>query len=213
MRLIIISPPADIPDEVPMVCRILAQSSATLHLRKPGRGATELATYLNRIPVGLHHRVMVHDHPRLLDRFNLAGIHFSERLRRQEPELLRQLRQAHPGCHITSAFHRIEAVPGPGGMLDAILLSPIFDSISKKGYRAAFDRGDLKRFLRHTRNTVIALGGIDVNRIATAADLGFKGVAVLGAVWSKNDPEAAARQLAAACRRAGFATNQAEQAT
>jgi len=200
MRLIIISPPDDVLDEPEVVCRILQQSSATVHLRKPGQSGRQLADYLKHIPAAFHRRIMVHNHPGLLDHFDLMGVHFTEKKRPHNLQRLRQLRLAQPGCRLSSAFHRITDIPEYNGLFDYILLSPIFDSISKPGCRAAFDPADLKRFLSRTDHTVFALGGIDAHRAATAAALGFKGIAVLGAVWGSPSPEKAAGQLSAVCR-------------
>jgi thiamine-phosphate pyrophosphorylase len=182
-----------------VVCRILQQSSATVHLRKPGRTGGQIAEYLNQVPVSYHPRIMVHGHPGLLDRFDVMGIHFSERERTHCLPRLRQLRLAQPGRRFSSAFHRIADIPEDDGLLDYILLSPIFDSISKPGYRAAFDPSDLRRFLSRTKHTVIALGGLDAQRAAAAAALGFEGIAVLGAVWQALSPEQAARRLSTVC--------------
>jgi thiamine-phosphate pyrophosphorylase len=210
MHLIIISPPHDTINETQAVYRILKRSSATFQLRKPNRETGQLADYLQRIPADLHRRIVVHDHPQLIDRFDLKGVHFSEHLRRRQPEAIRQIRRRYQGCRISSAFHRIEDIPGNDGRFDELLLSPIFDSISKPGYRAAFAHADLRRFLRHSGHSVVALGGVDADRIAVAADLGFSGVAVLGAVWSNADPEAAAVRLSTACSRIDVPTAQAE---
>lgn len=179
---------------------MLQQSSATVHLRKPGRSGRQLADYLEQIPAAFHRRIMVHDHPDLLFQFDLKGIHFSEKERKRNLPGLRQLRLAKPGCRLSSAFHRIADIPEPDGLFDYILLSPVFDSISKQGCRAAFEHADLKRFLFRTGHTVIALGGLDAQRAATAASLGFTGIAVLGAVWGASSPEKAAGQLSSVCR-------------
>ncbi len=200
MHLIIISPPDDFPHEPALVRRMLQRSSATLHLRKPGQTDGQLADYLQQIPAAHHHRIMVHGHRRLLAQFDLKGVHFTEKERRCHPEGLRELREERPRCRLSAAFHRIEDIPEPDGRLDYILLSPIFDSISKPGYTAAFDQAALKNFLGHTGHRVVALGGIDAQRVAVAAALGFKGVAVLGAVWNACVPVNAALQLSAACR-------------
>jgi len=213
MHLIIISPPNDTINESQVVYRILKRSSTTFHLRKPNRQSGLLADYLQRIPADLHRRIVVHDHPHLIGRFDLKGVHFSERLRLRQPEAIRQIRRRFPECRISSAFHRIEDVPAHDGQFDTILLSPIFDSISKPGYRAAFAHADLRRFLRRSGHSVVALGGVDADRIAVAADLGFSGVAVLGAVWSNADPEAAAVRVSTACFRVNVPTAQAEQAS
>ena len=201
MKLVILSPPNDYPDEHQVVCTILQQSSATFHLRKPGQTDRQIADYLKRVPVDLHPRIMVHGHPCLLEKFALKGIHFTERQRRRTPQTMRQLRLAWPECLISSAFHRLADIPEHDGCLDYIFLSPIFDSISKKGYRAAFACEDLKRWIAQTGHTVVALGGVDRRRVADAAALGFTRVAVLGAVWASAWPARAARQLSAICRR------------
>ena len=200
MRLIIISPPDDIPGEPEVISRILQHSSATVHLRKPGQSDRQIADYLEQVPAAFHRRIMVHDHPDLLVQFDLKGIHFSEKERKRNLPGLRQLRQVQPGCRLSSAFHRIADIPEHDSPFDYILLSPVFDSISKQSYRAAFEHADLLRFLSRTNHTVFALGGLDAQRAATAASLGFKGIAVLGAVWGAPSPEIAAGQLSAVCR-------------
>ena len=201
MHLIIISPPDGRRDEPEVVGRVLQQTSAVFHLRKPGQTDRQLADYLKQVPANLHRRIMVHGHPRLLAQFDLNGIHFTESARIGNLSRIRQIRHDHPDCCLSSAFHRIADIPESDGLFDYILLSPIFDSISKPGYRSAFDHSDLKRFLSRTELTVIALGGLDAQRAVTAASLGFKGIAVLGAVWQNAaSPEKAARQLSAVCR-------------
>jgi thiamine-phosphate pyrophosphorylase len=201
MRLIIISPPDDDPDEPQVVASILQQSSAIFHIRKPGRSDRQIADYLKQIPLDLHRRIMVHDHPRLLAQIDIGGIHFSERSRVRNLPCLRQFKHDHPGYCLSSAFHRIADIPASDGLFDYIFLSPICDSISKQGYRAAFDHSDLKRFLSRTNHAVIALGGMDARQAPAAASLGFRGIAALGAVWcAPCSPEKAARHLSVACR-------------
>jgi thiamine-phosphate pyrophosphorylase len=113
MRLIIISPPDEYPDEPQVVSQILKRTSAIFHLRKPGQRGSQLAGYLQQIPAAHHHRIMVHGHPRLLDRFNLRGIHFTERERVRHPEGLRRLMRERPECRLSSAYHRIADITDP----------------------------------------------------------------------------------------------------
>ncbi|PIE66887.1 MAG: hypothetical protein CSA23_07020 [Deltaproteobacteria bacterium] len=199
MQLIIISPPDDFPDEHQVVRRILQRTSADFHLRKPEYSREALAAYLHRIPVDLHLRIMVHGHPDLLDRCDIGGIHFTERQRIADPLAVQRLRQKHPNCRISSAFHCIADISSSGDLLDYAFLSPIYDSISKPGYRTTFDRRELAAFLARTDRRVVALGGIDGRRIAEAGALGFWGVAVLGGVWADTVPEQSAQELAARC--------------
>ena len=62
-------------------------------------------------------------------------------------------------------------------------LSPVFDSISKQGYRSAFDPDSLRPWLEGKR--VVALGGVTPERIPLLRDAGFSGAAMLGYFWNQ----------------------------
>ena len=62
------------------------------------------------------------------------------------------------------------------------MLSPVFSSISKKGYngREFNVTGIDKR--------IIGMGRVSVNNLSKFEDLGFTGVGVLGGIWNSNSP-------------------------
>jgi len=79
-------------------------------------------------------------------------------------------------------------------------LGPVFDSISKFGYKTKFSKDELKEGIAdwkifHRLHKLFALGGIDAENIAEAAKLGFDGAAVLGAVWHNPDPVGAWEEI------------------
>jgi thiamine-phosphate pyrophosphorylase len=81
---------------------------------------------------------------------------------------------------------------------DRLLVSPVFPSLSKPGYGPSekLPAADLRAVLALPRRAeVIALGGIDASRIAASCELGFDGVAVLGAVWLATDPLGAFNEI------------------
>ena len=94
--------------------------------------------------------------------------------------------------HALHSCHTLEEVSRNKQHSDYVFLSPIFDSISKQGYRAAFTEQTLRQ--AHTTGIidghVIALGGITPANARKALSLGFGGVAVLGDIWQSNDPVA-----------------------
>ncbi|MDR3253081.1 MAG: thiamine phosphate synthase [Tannerella sp.] len=69
--------------------------------------------------------------------------------------------------------------------LSYVFLSPVFDSISKVGYRQGFTSEELLsyRMQGFINKRVIALGGIYAGNISEIRRYGFGGVAVLGALW------------------------------
>jgi thiamine-phosphate pyrophosphorylase len=77
------------------------------------------------------------------------------------------------------------------GKLEYVFLSPLFDSISKKGYMAG--EGLLKRPSCVAPCRLIGLGGIDNQTIGHVMDNGWDGAAVLGYLWEK--PEQAVQRF------------------
>lgn len=75
---------------------------------------------------------------------------------------------------LSTSVHTPES-PGPAWQY--LLLGPVFDSISKKGYSGK----------AHLFNTIppncIAIGGIDASNIMRVKAMGFHGAALLGAIW------------------------------
>ena len=70
---------------------------------------------------------------------------------------------------------------------DYVFLSPLFDSISKPGYRSAIDPAEAAERLRRRKGLIVALGGIRPANIARVRRIGFDGAAVLGAAWSADE--------------------------
>ena len=81
------------------------------------------------------------------------GVHYTEKTRPHVPL------QARPPLTISTAFHELSQLQSNYGALNYAFLSPIFDSISKKGYEAAFDHKDLAHSVPHSAVPLVALGG------------------------------------------------------
>lgn len=85
-------------------------------------------------------------------------------------------------------FHSLKELENCTEKYDYAFLSPIFDSISKIGYKSKFDLREIKDFFKNRKEKIIALGGIDEDKIDIIKDLGFHGIALLGAIWQNENP-------------------------
>lgn len=197
MRLLVISSPTAIVDESRLVAEMLAGGLSRFHVRKPGLGYAEMADYVAQIPARYHSRLVLHAHPSLVEKLQLGGVHLTAAARAaqsRKPVLS-------PGQTLSTSFHTLAEIRQHRRRYDYVFLSPIFDSLSKENYGAAFDlatvAGQLQQ-LRHRTHyapQVLALGGIEAHRLAAVQQAGFAGAAVLGAVWQSPDPVAAFRGL------------------
>jgi thiamine-phosphate pyrophosphorylase len=189
MRLVVISPADDRPDER-QVCLALFQAGlARYHLRKPRWTERVTAAWLEALPAGWRSRVVLHAHHGLRDTLDAGGVHF-----RDDGTAPTQ-----PTTHgfASRACHSTAAVATALGRYHAVLVGPVFASHSKPGYgplaREELDRLQsllAARTPAQQRTEVIALGGVDDLSLPRCRDMGFDGAAVLGALWDAPDPVA-----------------------
>ncbi len=180
MKLILITLPHFFAGEAEVLSALFRAGLETLHLRKPEATAAEMAQLLDEIPTEFHPHIVVHDHFKLAARYSLKGVH----LNRRNP-------QPPTGYHgsVSCSCHSLDEVRQRKAACNYVFLSPIFDSISKTGYTAAFTRQELEaaRDEGLIDDHVIALGGINRERLPELKQLGFGGAAVLGDVWNHLD--------------------------
>ncbi len=83
---------------------------------------------------------------------------------------------------VSSSFHEPTELESCQTNFSYHLLSPVFSSISKKGYEGkGFD-------VNGTTKTIIGMGGVNEETIEATLKLGYKGIGVLGGVWNAKGP-------------------------
>lgn len=175
-----ITPEAILPDEARRVALLLDARWDFVHLRHPGASRRDMLNLIKSIPQRYHSRLRLHSHFDLAAEFNLGGLHLNGRC--PEP----------PACYsgsLSKTCHSIAEVAEARGM-DYVTLSPVFDSVSKPGYRGAFDAAaiELPAGVR-----VLALGGVTPENVGMLDR--FAGYAVLGSAGWTLSVEDMARQI------------------
>ncbi|MHA6249674.1 thiamine phosphate synthase [Pontibacter sp. CAU 1760] len=193
MELIVITSPKPVEAEQHVCCQLFERGLQTLHLRKPAAGIAEWRRWLQVIPAQFHPRIMLHAHHGLAQEFAVKGLHF------QETDSARATTTAKHQLVFSTSFHTLEAPRQPHAPFDYAFLSPIFQSISKKDYPAAFDLDAVRAAIPKSSVPLIALGGITVGKLAQVQALAFAGAAVLGAVWEHPKPLQAFEALRQRC--------------
>lgn len=178
MEWIVITSPGFLQGEADFIDRLFNHGLDRLHLRKPGADIWECRRLLDGISREWLPRIVVHDNFGLCREYGLGGVHLNGRNPMAPPN--------HEGS-VSRSCHSLEEISRYKGECDYLTLSPIFNSISKQGYMAAFG----PRQLAAARDSglidrrVIALGGVTLENIPRVRELGFGGVAILGDVWQR----------------------------
>ena len=183
MKWIIITSPEFLSGEAAFISKLFSQGLDLLHLRKPEASLEAYKQLLLQIPEQWHNRIVLHEHFELAEEYKLHGLHLNRRCS--------VVPNAYHGS-ISFSCHTIEEVITQKDSKDYVFLSPIFDSISKVGYHAAFSPTSLKQAAIENviDEKVIALGGITANNIPLVKEWHFGGVALLGDIWKRmSDPQ------------------------
>lgn len=176
MQLIVFSPESHFENEHNWLQQLFEAGLTHFHVRKPNWSEEEMTAYLKQIDSQYYSRIVLHDNYQLVGKFGLIGANWNAR-------------NDDGGNFMSASFHSFEEIEKEGNRFEYVFLSPIFDSISKIGYKAGFEKDQLKNFLEKKHSTkIIALGGIQEDRIDECSALEFDGVAVLGTIWKSKNP-------------------------
>lgn len=179
-RLIAITPETPVDDEGAKITALLTAGFFRVHLRHPSASRIEMRDIIEAVPQRLHDRIVIHGHFDLAFDYNLGGLHLNRRC----PAPPAGYRGA-----LSRSCHSVDEVISHSAGMGYVTLSPVFDSISKAGYRSAISSDDISR-LPGIPVPVIALGGITPASLPALAAGGFAGAAMLGAIgWERPLPE------------------------
>ena len=179
MKIIAITSPKVIDEDAYLINTLLNNGIDTIHLRKPDSSIDECRNLLAELSTEQRAKIVVHDFPELYFEFSLKGIHINKNI------------TSLPGRYNgfkTRSCHSFEEIVRYKSDYDCLFLSPIFDSISKEGYKSAFSEEMLLKASLDgiIDDKVIALGGITFDKIPYLRALNFGGVAMLGSIYNVN---------------------------
>jgi thiamine-phosphate pyrophosphorylase len=181
-KLIVISSPEQKPSEISKVVSFFDAGLKQFHIRKPGFTDDDMIKYISSIPSEFHKYLVLHSHYHLAKKFKLKGIQVGKN------RIVEAANYKSEFKYFGYSAHSFDEIISFKDHYTHFFLSPVFDSISKGNYKSNFNISELSTFLNdnYALNT-IALGGINENNCRQCTKIGFKGIAVLGAIWQEED--------------------------
>lgn len=178
MRRIGITPEHSVFRERERIINFLNSGYVDLfHIRKPSFTENQMREYLSFFPINTRQRLALHDWHSLAKELEIGGVHFNNR-NGFSSDLIK-------GKRVSFSCHSIEQVNLWKDKADYLFLSPIFNSISKQGYKSNFALKDLQQLFKENilDNKVVALGGVTEENINKLEEIGFSSCAILGSLW------------------------------
>jgi thiamine-phosphate pyrophosphorylase len=208
-RLIVISNETDLENETAIVNELFHAGLGLFHLRKPNYSLEQQRAFLDKIENQFHDKISVHQNYETVIEFDLKYYHVKENDRvlfsrrkalkntqsdAEDSSILRALRNLSDTLREikrSTSFHNYNDLQFESHKWDYCFFGPVFDSISKEGYKSKLsdsfhNEGDLYQ-------RVFALGGITKQNIEDVFKKEFYGAAVLGSIWK--DPSSAVKNF------------------
>jgi thiamine-phosphate pyrophosphorylase len=179
MWLIVITSSERVEQEAEKINALFEAGMEILHIRKPNFSKKEYINLLEEIKRKYHKQIKIHEFFELTENYNLLGVHLNV----CNPNYAGKQK-----VNISKSVHSIEELELIDEY-DYVFLSPIFNSISKKGYFSNFTDEILLSASESGKinQKVIALGGINQQTLPLLRKYVFGGAAVLGDIWTTED--------------------------
>lgn len=180
MKLIIMTKSTFFVEEDKILVTLFEEGMDNLHLYKPETSPVYSERLLSLIPEDYYNKITVHDHFYLKDEYRLSGIHIDT------PNLTPPLNYK---GHISRTCTKLEQLKDMKKQSNYVFLRNIFDSQSEPDQKSNFTMNELEMAASSglIDKKVYALGGMNMDNLQVAKELGFGGVVICGALWNRFD--------------------------
>ena len=180
MKLVIMTKSTFFVEEDKILTALFDEGMDILHLSKPASSPLYSERLLTLLPDDYHRKITVHEHYYLKNEFGLAGIHIND-MNTETPKGY----YGHIGRTCTNTARLKEMKK----KADYVFLRNIFNSKSNSDEQSTFTMSQLEEAASQglIDRKVYALGGMDIDAIRTARELGFGGVVISGDLWNRFD--------------------------
>jgi len=178
MKLALMTQPTFFVEEDKILSSLFDEGLEILHLFKPDSEPVFSERLLSLLSDEYYKRIMVHTNFYLKEEYKLRGIHIED-----------ETTPAPKGYkgHISRTCTHLDQLKEAKRNSDYVLLKYIFDSQTESDQKATFNLEDLKEASRRglIDRHVYALGGMNIDNVNIARDLGFGGIVISGDIWNR----------------------------
>ena len=181
MKLAIMTKSTFFVEEDKILSSLFDEGMDNLHLFKPGSSPMYAERLLTLLPEGYLRKITVHDHYYLKQEYDLAGIHIDDPLAPVPDGYKGKFSRT---CTDLSMLKEMKKKKS-----NYVFLKNIFDCIEFKDEKSSFNLQQLENAAKAglIDKKVYALGGMSLENLKIAKELGFGGVVICGDLWNRFD--------------------------
>lgn len=180
MKLAIMTKSTFFVEEDKILAALFDEGLDNLHLFKPNTSPMYSERLLTLLPEEYYRKITVHEHFYLKQEYDLAGIHLDS------PTSI--IPEGYKG-KFSRTCTDISSLKEMKKKSQYIFLKNIFDCIEFRNEKSSFSINQLENASRQglIDKKVYALGGINLENLRIAKELGFGGIVICGDLWNRFD--------------------------
>lgn len=181
--IIIVAPEKNKHNESSLINQLFDKGLNLFHIRKYTFDDPSMLAYIECIEPAYRKKLVLHSHYHLAEKMGIIRLHINEVWRERE-KYLPYLSQ----YTLSTSVHSIEVYNKLSAIWDYAFFSPVYPSISKKGYGLKDHKLVDIRKKSNSSVKLIGLGGVDENNFRQLREAGAEGAALVGAIWQNQNP-------------------------
>lgn len=165
-------------EEDKILASLFDEGLDNLHLYKPGSSPMYSERLLTLLPEDVCKKITVHDNFYLKEEYKLKGIHIDDETS--------PVPDGYKG-HVSRTCTHLDKLKEAKRNADYVFLKYIGNSQSEPDQKASFTPSQLENAARQglIDKHVYALGGMNLDNVKMAKDLGFGGIVICGDIWNR----------------------------
>ena len=177
MKLVIQTLPTFFVEEDKILTALFDEGMDILHINKPNSEPLYAERLLSLLPSNKYDKVVVHQNYYLKQEYDLRGIHIDDPAT-PVPDGFRR--------HVSRSTSNISDLKEMKKHCDYVMLYSLFDSLHD-GARASLTIEEMQEARKKglIDRHVYALGGMNLDNVKLAKDLGFGGIVICGDIWNR----------------------------
>jgi len=178
MKLAVMTRPTFFVEEDKILASLFDEGLDNLHLYKPGSSPMYSERLLTLLPEDVCKKITVHDNFYLKEEYKLKGIHIDDETS--------PVPDGYKG-HVSRTCTHLDKLKEAKRNADYVFLKYIGNSQSEPDQKASFTPSQLENAARQglIDKHVYALGGMNLDNVKMAKDLGFGGIVICGDIWNR----------------------------
>lgn len=180
MKLVIMTKSEFFVEEDIIITSLFEEGLDALHVSKPGSSPMYTERLLSLLPEDCYRKVTVHEHYYLKQEYDLGAIHLDN--------ATDMVPTGYKGKYSRTCAD-LRLLPEMKKKSNYVFLRNIFDCIDDKNGKSTFTIPQLENAARQglIDKKVYALGGMTMDNLNIAKQLGFGGVVICGDLWNRFD--------------------------